>query len=115
MEPDFSCLAVELAEQRPHMNIKVTAFTVSEKSIYTCINYPIPGLAHIFCLQRFSSIFDSTVYTGEFRPQTDQRSDDSDLQHVKGVSTQLQPSGLVTHENSSFRILTLAVSGPFMA
>ena len=27
------CLADELAEQRPHMNIKVTAFTVSEKSI----------------------------------------------------------------------------------
>ena len=32
-----------------------------------------------------------------------------------GVSTQLQPSGLVAHENSTFRILALAVSGPFMA
>ena len=34
-EPDFSCLADELAEQRPDMNIKVTAFTVNEKSINT--------------------------------------------------------------------------------
>ena len=28
-----TCLADELAEQRPDMNIKVTPFTVSEKSI----------------------------------------------------------------------------------
>ena len=34
-EPDFSCLAHELAEQHPDMNIKVTPFTVSEKSINT--------------------------------------------------------------------------------
>ena len=33
IEPDFSCLADGLAEQRPDMSIKVTAFTVSEKSI----------------------------------------------------------------------------------
>ena len=33
--PDFSCLADELAEQRPDMNIKVTTFTLSEKSINT--------------------------------------------------------------------------------
>ena len=32
-----------------------------------------------------------------------------------GVSTQLQSSGLVAHENSTFRNLALAVSGPFMA
>ena len=32
-----------------------------------------------------------------------------------GVSTQLQTSGLVAHENSTFRNLALAVSGPFMA
>ena len=32
-----------------------------------------------------------------------------------GVSTQLQSSGLVAHENSTFRNLVLAVSGPFMA
>ena len=30
-----TCLADELAEQRPDMNIKVTHFTVSEKSINT--------------------------------------------------------------------------------
>ena len=30
-----TCLAGELAEQRPDMNIKVTPFTVSEKSIKT--------------------------------------------------------------------------------
>ena len=34
---------------------------------------------------------------------------------TQGVSTQLQSSGLVAHENSSFRNLALAVSGPFMA
>ena len=34
-EPDFPCLADEIAEPRPDMNIKVAAFTVSEKSIYT--------------------------------------------------------------------------------
>ena len=32
-----------------------------------------------------------------------------------GISTQLQSSGLVAHENSTFRNLALAVSGPFMA
>ena len=31
---------------------------------------------------------------------------------VTGVSTQLQSSGLVAHENSTFRNLALAVSGP---
>ena len=34
---------------------------------------------------------------------------------LAGVSTQLQSSGLVAHENSTFRNLALAVSGPFMA
>ena len=34
---------------------------------------------------------------------------------VTGVSTQLHSSGLVAHENSTFRNLALAVSGPFMA
>ena len=33
MEPDFPCLADEKAKPRPDMNIKVAAFTVSEKSI----------------------------------------------------------------------------------
>ena len=37
IEPDFHCLADEIAESRPDMDIKVTVFTVSEKSmnIYT--------------------------------------------------------------------------------
>ena len=39
----------------------------------------------------------------------------SPLQHAHGVSTQLQSSGLVAHENSTFRNLAPAVSGPFMA
>ena len=34
---------------------------------------------------------------------------------ISGVSSQLQSSGLVAHENSTFRNLALAVSGPFMA
>ena len=33
IEPDFPYLADEIAEPRPDMNIKVAAFTVSEKSI----------------------------------------------------------------------------------
>ena len=37
------------------------------------------------------------------------------LQILEGVSTQLHSSGLVAHENSTFRNLALAVSGPFMA
>ena len=32
-EPDSPCLADEIAEPRPDMNIKVAAFTVSKKSI----------------------------------------------------------------------------------
>ena len=35
IEPDFPCLADVIAELRPDMHIKVVAFTVSEKSIYT--------------------------------------------------------------------------------
>ena len=35
MKPDFPSLADETAEPRPDMNIKVAAFTVSEKSFYT--------------------------------------------------------------------------------
>ena len=29
--------------------------------IYTCVNRPLPGLLHMFCLQQFSSIFESSV------------------------------------------------------
>ena len=32
IKPDFPSLADEIAEPRPDVNIKVTAFTVSEKS-----------------------------------------------------------------------------------
>ena len=35
MEPDFPSLADEIAETRPDMNIKVTAFTESKKFNYT--------------------------------------------------------------------------------
>ena len=35
IKPDFPALADEIAEPRPDMNIKVAAFTVSEKSINT--------------------------------------------------------------------------------
>ena len=34
-KPDFPCLADEIAEPHPDMNIKVAAFTVSEKSSNT--------------------------------------------------------------------------------
>ena len=35
IEPDFLCLANEIAKPRPDMNIKVAAFTVGEKSTNT--------------------------------------------------------------------------------
>ena len=35
IELDFPCLADKIAEPRPDMNIKVAAFTVSEKSSNT--------------------------------------------------------------------------------
>ena len=34
-KPDFPSLGDEIAEPRPDMNIKVAAFTISEKSINT--------------------------------------------------------------------------------
>ena len=37
IEPDFPCLADEIAEPRPFMNIKVTTFLESKKFYYTCI------------------------------------------------------------------------------
>ena len=36
VESDLPCLADEIAGPRPDMNIKVTAFTVNEKSINSC-------------------------------------------------------------------------------
>ena len=39
IEPDFPCLADEIAEPRPDMNIKATAFTESKKFYYTCSTY----------------------------------------------------------------------------
>ena len=38
IKPDFPYLADEIAEPRPDMNIKVAAFTVSEKSSNTYLN-----------------------------------------------------------------------------
>ena len=40
MNPDFPYLADEIAEPRPDLNIKVAAFTVSEKSSNKCIEIP---------------------------------------------------------------------------
>ena len=46
MELIFPCLANEIAEPRPDMNIKVAAFTVCEKSIDT--HYAMPVNAVFF-------------------------------------------------------------------
>ena len=40
---------------------KLWCILYCKKKLYTCINYPLPGLVYIFCLQRFPSIFESTV------------------------------------------------------
>ena len=49
IEPDFPSLADEIAEPRPNMNIKVAAFTVSEK--YNNITY---NFKHQFHLSYFT-------------------------------------------------------------
>ena len=41
IDSDFPCLADEIAEPRPDMNIKVAAFTVSEKSVNTLKCLPL--------------------------------------------------------------------------
>ena len=41
IKPDFSSLADEIAEPHPDMNIKVAAFTVSEKSSNTTTDLKI--------------------------------------------------------------------------
>ena len=46
IKPDFPCLADEIAEPRPDMNIKVAAFTVSEKSSNTCTCISLPEATH---------------------------------------------------------------------
>ena len=69
-EPDFPCLADEIAEPRPDMNIKVAAFTLSEKSINTK-NAKLGISDHSFCngWNRRSSagndLFGRSVPTGE--------------------------------------------------
>ena len=45
-KPDFPSLADEIAEPHPDMNIKVAAFTVSEKSSNTC-RYGTPKLSYV--------------------------------------------------------------------
>ena len=45
---DVPCLADEIAKPRPEMNIKVAAFTVSEKSINTyCIRFGVLSLVAV--------------------------------------------------------------------
>ena len=48
--PDFPSLVDEIAEPRPDMNIKVTAFTVNEKSIN--ITEPLRSLYCVFLQRR---------------------------------------------------------------
>ena len=48
-KPDFPYLADEMAEPRPDMNIKVAAFTVSEKSSNTVRNlFPYGTISALF-------------------------------------------------------------------
>ena len=48
IEPDFPCLADEIAEPRPDMNIKVAAFTISEK--YTNTRKLDPSFLRVYGL-----------------------------------------------------------------
>ena len=67
IEPDFPCLADEIAEPRPDMNIKVTAFTVSEKSINTdvlvlklCMSFLMIG--RCLCVLNKTHIFITVIF-----------------------------------------------------
>ena len=52
IEPDFPSLADEIAEPRPDMNIKLAAFTVSEKSINKEL---IESILYIFSVEERTS------------------------------------------------------------
>ena len=52
--PDFPCLADEIAEPRPYLNIKVAALTVSEKSINTSATQVRFSLASLAKLMHFA-------------------------------------------------------------
>ena len=53
IEPDLSCLADEIAEPRPDMNIKATAFTESKKFYYISSAYSLTFL-NIFYIEMSS-------------------------------------------------------------
>ena len=54
--PDFPSLADETAEPSPDMNVKVAAFTVSEKSIKTNMRNWYLGLVNINACIKFGEI-----------------------------------------------------------
>ena len=51
IEPDFPCLADEIAKPSTEMNIKVAAFTVNEKSIRSTANTLCAGKFACFVFQ----------------------------------------------------------------
>ena len=73
-KPDFPSLADEIAEPRPAMDNKVTAFTVSEKSINTCNgikhkNMQIQNLSLNFCLLLYELSWKEKVRMTKFVKQ----------------------------------------------
>ena len=47
MKPDFPSLVDEIAEPRPDMNIKITVFTASEKSIIISVSKMLAIFQHL--------------------------------------------------------------------
>ena len=50
IETDFPCLADEIVEPRPYLNIEITAFTGSDKLYYTWVNTLHAGYFFMFLL-----------------------------------------------------------------
>ena len=66
IEPDFPCLADEIAKPSTDMNIKVAAFTVNEKSIRLQLTHCVLGNLHalffkINFFQKFIQEYDQSV------------------------------------------------------
>ena len=58
IEPDFPCLADEIAEPHPDINIKVTAFIKSKKFYFTYANGTVQDklFAHCVILHAFCNL-----------------------------------------------------------
>ena len=60
-QPDFPCLADEIAEPCPDMNIKVTAFTLSKNFYYSDVDDGYGEILTHLCLMVFPYHLDESI------------------------------------------------------